>query len=289
MRVEIVRVNKNLQPPRFTDFVYEAAVEERRAPDGEALVSVRALDAESAHVRYALVGGGSSLGFFEIDATSGAVRRTAALDVSRAREHWLVVRAIDDDAASPLSSHAHIYVRVQPVNAFRPLFASPALFVAVAENSEPSKVIVRLNATDRDASPAGDAPPSEHLTYRIVDGNSQSHFSFDESSGYLTTGTRALDRERVAEHELRVEACDWSERQRQCARALVVVTVLDVSRYFRLQQPVSRLPACRSTIVCRSSKARSTERCRRVESAFSRAFLLTMPTTMDQTRRSSTR
>jgi hypothetical protein len=91
------------------------------------------------------------------------------------------------------------------------------------ENSEPNKVVLRLNATDEDKQLDAITSP---IQYYIERGNPQSNFVLDENTGYLVTGRRHLDRETQAEHELYIQACDRGE-PRLCSTVLVVVTVLD--------------------------------------------------------------
>ncbi|CAI5444888.1 unnamed protein product [Caenorhabditis angaria] len=80
-------------------------------------------------------------------------------------------------------------------------------------------VIVKVEASDLDDIGNDSAPP---LQYRIERGDPQSFFRIDLTSGYLTTsGSRKLDREKQAEHELWVSICDGGEPQ-LCSQVAVL-------------------------------------------------------------------
>jgi protocadherin Fat 1/2/3 len=154
-----------------------------------------------------------------LDRSTGLLRTSTVIDYERNTEFWLTVRATDTDE-KPLFSYAHIYIRVLNVNDQRPLFSQPIYFPTVVENSEPNKVILRLNATDGDAYTQ--QITSSPIRYSIERGNQQSHFVLDENTGYLVTGKKPLDREIQREHELYIQTCD---QERECSTVLVVVTV----------------------------------------------------------------
>ncbi|KAI6227030.1 hypothetical protein M3Y95_00683900 [Aphelenchoides besseyi] len=221
VRVLIVDVNENLYPPRFTDVVYEANLDENQ-PRGIEITRVRAVDPEGTKIRYELVDG-SGLGFVEVDRDTGIIRSSVVLDYERTPNLWLTVRATDGDPNFPLQSHTHVYIRVNDINDAVPMFSQPVYLASVIENSEPNKVIIRVNATDFDASAGGLGSP---VTYRIERGNPQSNFVLDENTGYLVTGYRHLDREVQSEHELYVQACDRGTPQ-LCTSALVLIKVRD--------------------------------------------------------------
>ncbi|KAI6191302.1 hypothetical protein M3Y97_00213900 [Aphelenchoides bicaudatus] len=220
VEVKLVKINKNQHQPRFTETVYEASIEENR-PKHTELLTLKATDLDGTAVFYDLIEG-DGLGYFELDRNSGLLRTATVIDYERNAEFWLTVRATDQDEKNPLSSYAHIYIKVIDLNDQKPLFSQPIYFPTVVENSEPNKVILRLNATDGDASTQSKMTSS--IKFSIERGNAQSNFVLDENTGYLVTGKRPLDREAQSEHELYIQACDQG---RECSTVLVVVTVLD--------------------------------------------------------------
>jgi protocadherin Fat 1/2/3 len=216
VEIHLIDVEENQLPPRFTESVYETSIEENK-PKNTEILTVKTID--NTPVYYELVDG-DGLGYFLMDKESGILRTASVIDYEQNADFWLTVRAIHRNKKSPLFSYAHIYIRIIDLNDQRPLFSQPIYFPSVVENSEPNKVILRLNATDGDASIQNSA--LSPIKYTIERGNSQSNFMLDENTGYLVTGRRHLDRETQAQHELYIQACDQGQL---CSSVLVVVTV----------------------------------------------------------------
>lgn len=129
-----------------------------------------------------------------------------------------------------------------------PEFTQPTYFVNAAENSPENTILIKIEAVDPD-SPAG-------VKYAIIKGNPQSHFTLDETTGYLITGRRHLDREAQAEHELHIQACDQGQEPQLCSTAIVEVSVDDVNDnapVFDRMNTTVEVPAERAGLLVRVS------------------------------------
>jgi hypothetical protein len=75
----------------------------------------------------------------------------------------------------------------------------PIYKATIAENSAENKPILKVEATDADEQNPPTGKQQERadggIKYSIVKGNSDEHFGIDETTGYIVTGKRPLDRE----------------------------------------------------------------------------------------------
>ncbi|KAK0415819.1 hypothetical protein QR680_012137 [Steinernema hermaphroditum] len=224
--VELSDVNENLNPPRFgdSDMVYDVTVNEN-LPEGTEVLKLKATDQDNPNeeIRYSIIGG-SGLGLFEIN-ENGVIRTNAILDREQNSHFWLTVSA-EDSAVVPLSSVAHVFVKVADQNDHLPHIKEPIYFASIPENSVENTVVVKVEAWDVDEQPK--TKNGADLRYSIVKGNPQSHFRVDDNTGYVVTGQRKLDRERQSEHELHVQVCDQAQSP-LCNTVIVVVNVSDLN------------------------------------------------------------
>uniref|UniRef100_A0A914HYR1 Uncharacterized protein n=1 Tax=Globodera rostochiensis TaxID=31243 RepID=A0A914HYR1_GLORO len=221
-------VDENVFPPQFSDMALEASVEEN-APVGTEVLRVHAEDPEGTKIRYRLVAG-NGYGCFQLDSQSGLISTTKELDHELHQLYWLTVRAEDTpfnaNGGRVLHDHLQVLVRVLNQNDRLPLFSQPLYRVAIAENAEENKVVLKVEATDADEQWAKPNQQNDRLKFSILRGNPQTHFQIDEHTGYIVTGKRRLDREAQTEHELIVQACDQGQL---CSTATVLVTVNDLN------------------------------------------------------------
>ena len=166
---------------------------------GAAVGTVAASDPDAANTLSYAITAGNAAGLFAIDATSGAITTTQALDHEAAAQHVLTIE-VTDSATPGLTDTATITIDVGDLNE-APTIGDQAF--ALDENQLAGTVVGTVAASDPDAA----AEPFGTLSYAITAGNAAGLFAIDAATGAITT-TQALDHEAAAQHLLTVEVTD---------------------------------------------------------------------------------
>ena len=196
--------NEN-EPPSFDPTDNMRSVAENTEP-GQAIGDpVTATDPEGNTLTYSL--GGTDADAFDIDATIGQLRTSAALDYETRSSYSVTVVAEDSEGASD-----SIEVTIAVTNANEPpAFDSTSTTRSVAENADPGHDI-------GDPVAATDPDSGDTLTY-LLGGPDAAAFDIDEANGQLRT-REALDHEAKASYSVRMVALDT-----QGASASIEVTI----------------------------------------------------------------
>uniref|UniRef100_A0A8D0DTW5 FAT atypical cadherin 2 n=1 Tax=Salvator merianae TaxID=96440 RepID=A0A8D0DTW5_SALMN len=238
IEIDILDVNENLHPPRFSSFVYEGSVKEN-SPEGTSVMRVTAQDddkGKDGQIQY-FIREGTGLAVFRIEKDTGTIFTTGPLDRESTCHYWLTVLATDKGTV-PFSSVAEIYIQVTDINDNPPQMSLPVFYSSVMENSPVNTSILQVKATDPDSSSQG------KLTFHIINGNHQGLFAINPVSGIIYTTSEQLDREYKAEHILEVSVSDnGSPALKSTSR--VVIQVMDANdnpptfsqKFFMIQLP----------------------------------------------------
>uniref|UniRef100_A0A0N5A589 Cadherin domain-containing protein n=1 Tax=Parastrongyloides trichosuri TaxID=131310 RepID=A0A0N5A589_PARTI len=215
-------VNENISPPIFDDLEIEASIEENM-PVGSSVIKVHAIDGENStcNPSYKIIDG-DGVNLFEIT-ESGVIKTLSILDHERKSLYFLTISASDCEKV-PLTSVAHVNIKVINVNDNAPIFTLPVYMASVSENSTEDTVVCKVEAIDADDI----RNLKNQITYSIIKGNFQSQFSIDARTGHIIRGKRKLDREAQKEYELYVNACDNGSPQ-LCSTVVVILAVNDVN------------------------------------------------------------
>lgn len=89
--------------------------------------------------------------------------------------YWLSVR-VTDLGTEPLTSWTHVFLEVLDVNDNAPELSQPVYFASVQENVERAKSVVRVSATDADASSEG------KLSFQMLESH-RTYFDVDPKTG----------------------------------------------------------------------------------------------------------
>ena len=183
------------RPPAFTeDSATAFQVAENTASGTDIGDPVAATDPDDGDTLTYLLGGADA-DHFAIDADSGQLRTSGALDYESQDSYAVTVIAAD---GAGLWAGLDVTITVTDVQE-APAFASSALEVSVAENTAAGTDIGDpVTATDSD----GDA-----LTYSLGSTAAAGHFTIDSSSGQLQT-SGALDYESTDSYTVTVTATD---------------------------------------------------------------------------------
>ena len=190
------------------------------------VVTLRATDRDSGDfgtVRFAIVSQDPNDGLFRIDATSGAISVTGALDRETTDYYRLVITATDQ-ASSPSmrrSTQKSLNVRVEDVNDNSPVFRSPPAYV-IDSTKRRGQIVAEVFADDADTDANG------RVTYSL-----HSHTSL--FSMHTTTGQISLQQDLPSTpytYSLRVRATDSggpSQSDRRSAETTITFVLTTTS------------------------------------------------------------
>ncbi|NXG02078.1 PCDA3 protein, partial [Sakesphorus luctuosus] len=224
MKLVISVLDANDNAPQFNQSVYNVHLPED-AIEGMLVTRVNATDPDEGSnrdVKYEIdtVVPLSSSEVFSIDADSGEITLTNALDYEAVTMYELHVKATDK-ATPPLSSQCKVVVEVLDVNDNAPEVWVTSLSVPVPEDASVGTVVALLSVSDRDSGANGrvrcwvwpSGPFGLEATFL---------------GSYSLVLREALDRERVSEYEVEVRAEDGGSPALRASRG-VRVPVSDVN------------------------------------------------------------
>ncbi|XP_076005220.1 protocadherin Fat 4 [Genypterus blacodes] len=156
---------------------------------------------------------------FHIDQLSGELSIKHPLDYEHIQKYVLWIEA-RDQGFPPYSTYEKLEITVLDVNDNHPVFDKDPFHAEILENLSPQRVLM-VSAVDQDSGPNG------QLEYTIIDGNKENSFTVNRASGEVRT-TRPLDREKVAQYNLKIKATDRGSPPKNTA-VKVLIKVLDVN------------------------------------------------------------
>nr|CAB3264694.1 cadherin-related tumor suppressor-like [Phallusia mammillata] len=210
-----IEVNRG-QFPNFVSSPPSVAFLENDNPTTDVLFSANTARTGAGNILFYLAGGNVD-GSFTINASSGALRQTRALDREKFASFQLWIEA--RDSGNPqLSSFASLAVMVSDINDNAPIFTQPTYIGEVREN-DLRTMIVQVSARDPDSGVGGS------FTFTIDESTSESPEKFRLDSNGILRNIVRLDREEKDTYFLTVRAQDQgSDPQTSSVIVKVVVT-----------------------------------------------------------------
>uniref|UniRef100_A0A8C3TVP5 Cadherin domain-containing protein n=1 Tax=Catharus ustulatus TaxID=91951 RepID=A0A8C3TVP5_CATUS len=200
--ISVLDVNDNA--PQFNQSVYNVVLPEN-ATEGTLVERVNATDSDTgiySEIIYEIdsIVPSSIADLFSIDANTGDIRLTGALDFETVTLYELHIKGADK-GTPPLSGHCKVVLEVLDVNDNAPEVWVTSLSVPVPEDASVGTVVALLSVSDRDSGANGRvrcwvwpaAPFGLEATF---------------AGSYSLVLREALDRERVSEYEVEVRAED---------------------------------------------------------------------------------
>ncbi|XP_021249506.1 protocadherin-23, partial [Numida meleagris] len=174
-------------------------------------------EGRNGHVTYHLISGNEN-GSFILDKITGLLSTAQLLDREFQEHYSLTVMAFDDGSPA-LSATQVLTILVLDVNDERPVFLQQLYETAVYENQDPGKLVIRVEAVDRDTG--------QHslLQYEILPGPGYEKFRINLDSGELVTAV-SLDRETQEVFSIKVLVRDGGTPSLS-STATVICKVLD--------------------------------------------------------------
>lgn len=200
--------------PVFENAPYSAMVFED-SPVGTTVLVVSAIDNDvgiNAQITYSLneesVNGLTAHEPFAINAQTGAITTTAALDRETNSAYLLTVTAKDGGNPS-LSDTTDVEISITDVNDNAPAFKVPLYQSSIPEDALIGTSVVQVSATDADIGLNG------RVKYMLSDADkNDGSFVIDPTSGIIRTN-KGLDRETVAVYHLSAIAYDKGENSKK--------------------------------------------------------------------------
>ncbi|XP_036247853.1 protocadherin alpha-13-like isoform X3 [Molothrus ater] len=218
MELVISVLDANDNAPQFNQSLYNIHLSED-AIQGTLVARMNATDLDEGSnrdVRYEIdtIVPPSASDLFSIDANTGEIRLTGALDFEVVNLYDLNIRATDK-GTPPLSGHCKVVLEVLDVNDNAPEVWVTSLSVPVAEDASVGTVVALLSVSDRDSGENGRVrcwvwPASPFGLEATFLGS------------YSLVLREALDRERVSEYEVEVRAEDGGAPALRARRGLRV-------------------------------------------------------------------
>lgn len=172
-------LDQNDNVPAFARKSYHASVAEG-LPAGAEVLRVAAFDPDegpNGDVAYSLTED-SSQGAFSVDAVTGVIRTTRALDREQRAQYTLRAVATDGCARGPLSSVASVTVQVEDANDNVPVCEHNPVSAWVSVRTLPNEMVATVTATDADQG--------ENGTIRFTLHDDENLFGINSESGEIS-------------------------------------------------------------------------------------------------------
>ncbi|NWX94503.1 CADHK protein, partial [Nothoprocta pentlandii] len=205
--------------------------ENERGPFPKKLVQIKSNRDRESKIFYSITGQGADTppeGVFTIEKETGWMKVTQPLDREHMDKYHLFSHAVSENG-EPVEEPMEIIVTVTDQNDNRPVFAHEVFRGSVPEGALPGTAVMQVNATDADD---GVESYNGVIAYSLLGQEPrQPHaqmFTINRATGTISVIASGLDRERVWQYTLTVQAADL-DGQGLTATALAVIDVTDVN------------------------------------------------------------
>uniref|UniRef100_A0A4W4FH08 Cadherin-4 n=1 Tax=Electrophorus electricus TaxID=8005 RepID=A0A4W4FH08_ELEEL len=184
--------------------------ENSRGPFPQMLVRIRSDQDKEIEIRYSITGAGADQppsDVYIIDPITGKMSVTKPLDREDRASYHLRAHAVDING-NQMEPPIDLYIYVIDMNDNRPEFKNQVYNGSVPEGSKPGTSVMRVTAFDADDS----TMPNGLVHYRIL--NQSPHtpipnmFTINGVTGEISSIAAGLDREKVSQYTLIVQATD---------------------------------------------------------------------------------
>ncbi|XP_042653563.1 LOW QUALITY PROTEIN: B-cadherin-like [Tyto alba] len=205
--------------------------ENERGPFPKKLVQIKSNRDRDTKIFYSITGQGADAppeGVFTIEKESGWMMVTQPLDREEIDKYHLFSHAVSENG-KPVEEPMEIIVTVTDQNDNKPQFTREVFRGSVPEGALPGTSVMQVTATDAD-----DAVETYNgvLAYSILSQEPREPhphmFTVNRATGTLSVIASGLDRERVREYTLTVQAADL-DGEGLTTTALAVVEIADVN------------------------------------------------------------
>ncbi|NXU16217.1 CADHK protein, partial [Pardalotus punctatus] len=205
--------------------------ENERGPFPKKLVQIKSNRDRDTKIFYSITGQGADAppeGIFTIEKESGWMKVTQPLDREHIDKYHLFSHAVSENG-KPVEEPMEIIVTVTDQNDNKPQFTQEVFRGSVPEGALPGTSVMQVMATDAD-----DAVETYNgvIAYSILSQEPREPhpqmFTINRATGTLSVIASGLDRERVREYTLTVQAADL-DGEGLTTTALAVIEISDVN------------------------------------------------------------
>ncbi|NXT41625.1 CADHK protein, partial [Pelecanoides urinatrix] len=205
--------------------------ENERGPFPKKLVQIKSNRDRDTKIFYSITGQGADAppeGVFTIEKESGWMKVTQPLDREHIDKYHLFSHAVSENG-KPVEEPMEIIVTVTDQNDNKPQFTREVFRGSVPEGALPGTSVMQVTATDAD-----DAVETYNgvIAYSILSQEPREPhphmFTVNRATGTLSVIASGLDRERVREYTLTVQAADL-DGEGLTTTALAVIEIADVN------------------------------------------------------------
>ncbi|XP_066494038.1 cadherin-1 [Tiliqua scincoides] len=205
--------------------------ENEKGPFPKKLVQIKSNKDRETKVFYSITGQGADSapeGVFIIERESGWLEVTQPLDREAIGRYILFSHAVSENGV-PVEDPMEIIIKVTDQNDNRPEFTQSLFQGSVAEGAIPGTPVMRVSATDKDDS---EDTYNGVITYSILSQEPQESsgqmFTINSDTGLISVLTSGLDREKIPEYKLILQAADM-QGQGLTNTATAIITIKDIN------------------------------------------------------------
>ncbi|XP_031470896.1 B-cadherin [Phasianus colchicus] len=205
--------------------------ENERGPFPKNLVQIKSNRDREAKIFYSITGQGADAppeGIFTIEKETGWMKVTQPLDREHIDKYHLYSHAVSENG-KPVEEPMEIIVTVTDQNDNKPQFTQEVFRGSVPEGALPGTSVMQVNATDADDDVE---TYNGVIAYSILSQEPREPhphmFTVNRATGTLSVIASGLDRERVREYTLTMQAADL-DGQGLTTTALAVIEITDVN------------------------------------------------------------
>ncbi|NXU51473.1 CADH4 protein, partial [Turnix velox] len=207
--------------------------ENSRGPFPQQLVRIRSDKDKEIHIRYSITGVGADqppMEVFSIDPVSGRMYVTRPMDREERASYHLRAHAVDMNG-NKVENPIDLYIYVIDMNDNRPDFINQVYNGSVDEGSKPGTYVMTVTANDADDSTTANGMVRYRIVTQTPQSPSQNMFTINSETGDIVTVAAGLDREKVQQYIVIVQATDMEGNLNYglSNTATAIITVTDVN------------------------------------------------------------
>ncbi|XP_060036121.1 cadherin-4 [Erinaceus europaeus] len=207
--------------------------ENSRGPFPQQLVRIRSDKDNDIPIRYSITGVGADqppMEVFSIDSMSGRMYVTRPMDREERASYHLRAHAVDMNG-NKVENPIDLYIYVIDMNDNRPEFINQVYNGSVDEGSKPGTYVMTVTANDADDATTANGMVRYRIVTQTPQSPSQNMFTINSETGDIVTVAAGLDREKVHQYTVIVQATDMEGNLNYglSNTATAIISVTDVN------------------------------------------------------------
>ncbi|XP_008427220.1 B-cadherin-like [Poecilia reticulata] len=179
----------------------------------EFVVQIRSDNDKTKKIIYSITGPGADqppVGLFIMDRDTGDLYITEALDREKVDKYTLKAHAVVAGGTTSAEEPMEIVINVIDQNDNKPIFTKATYTGEVPEASEKGTEVIQVEATDADDPNTDNADIGYRIMSQKPEQPSPNMFTINPKTGLIKVNEAGLDREKIPQYELQVQAADMN-------------------------------------------------------------------------------